>query len=199
MCPSPPVARGLKEDKISRAFCPRRRTARGTQGNGAQGISLSARRGVLATECRRAAKGKNLRQDLRPRHRGREGAKWDERRALALRRYRLRAACQERADANATYNPMGDGELCLGDKLAIEISSTRTRCSAMCLAGREHSPTVKQKEEKQQQKQQLPMARATERSRLPFPLRGLATHGSATQTGSKERSPAREDNGGTDL
>ena len=32
------------------------------------------------------------------------------------------------------------------------------RCSAMCLTGREHSPTVKQKEEKQQQKQPLPMA-----------------------------------------
>ena len=40
----------------------------------------------------------------------------------------------------------------------------------MCLAGREHSPTVKQKEEKQQQKQPLPMARATERSTLPFPV-----------------------------
>ena len=47
-------------------------------------------------------------------------------------------------------------------------------CSAMCLAGREQSPTVKQKEEKQQQKQPLPMARATERLRLPFSLCGLA-------------------------
>ena len=45
-------------------------------------------------------------------------------------------------------------------------SSMRGSCSAMCLAGREHSPTVKQKEEKQQQKQPLPMARATERSTL---------------------------------
>ena len=56
-------------------------------------------------------------------------------------------------------------------------------CSAMCLAGREHSPTVKQKEEKQQQKQPLPMARATERSTLPFPLCGLAAPGSSTPTG----------------
>ena len=53
----------------------------------------------------------------------------------------------------------------------------------MCLAGREHSPTVKQKEEKQQQKQPLPMERATERSGLPFPLCGLAAHGSSTPTG----------------
>ena len=52
----------------------------------------------------------------------------------------------------------------------------------MCLAGREHSPTVKQKEEKQQQKQPLSMARATERSTLPFPLCGLAAHGSSTPT-----------------
>ena len=61
--------------------------------------------------------------------------------------------------------------------------SSRNACSAMCLAGREHSPTVKQKEEKQQQKQPLPMARATERSILPFPLCGLAAHGSSTPTG----------------
>ena len=70
----------------------------------------------------------------------------------------------------------------------------------MCLAGREHSPTVKQKEEKQQQKQPLPMACATECSKLPFPLCGLATHGSSTPTGGgKERCPAREDNDGRDL
>ena len=59
----------------------------------------------------------------------------------------------------------------------------RSNCSAMCLAGREHSPTVKQKEEKQQQKQPLPMARATERSGFPFPLCGPAAHGSSTPTG----------------
>ena len=69
----------------------------------------------------------------------------------------------------------------------------------MCLAGREHSPTVKQKEEKQQQRQPLPRARATERSRLPFPLCGLAAHGSSSPTGGKERCPAREDNGGRDF
>ena len=46
-------------------------------------------------------------------------------------------------------------------------------CSAMCLAGREHSPTGKQKEEKQQQKQPLPMAPATECSKLPFLYVGL--------------------------
>ena len=71
--------------------------------------------------------------------------------------------------------------------------------SAMCLAGREHSATVKQKGEKQQQKQPLRMARATERWRLPFPLCGLAAHGSSTTTGGRERCPAREDNGGRDL
>ena len=70
----------------------------------------------------------------------------------------------------------------------------------MCLAGREHSPTVKQKEEKQQQKQPLPMARATERSTLPFPLCGLAAHRSSTLSGGGEgRCPAREENGGRDL
>ena len=69
----------------------------------------------------------------------------------------------------------------------------------MCLAGREHSPTVKQKEEKQQQKQPLPMARATERSGLPFPLCGFAAHGSSTPTGGMERCSAREENGGRDL
>ena len=57
------------------------------------------------------------------------------------------------------------------------------KCSAMCLAGREHSPTVKQKEPTQQQQQPLPMARATKRSGLPFPLCGLAAHGSSTPTG----------------
>ena len=63
----------------------------------------------------------------------------------------------------------------------------------MCLAGREHSPTVKQNEEKQQQKQPLPMARATERSRLPFPLCGLAAHGSSTPTGiRKDARPGRK-------
>ena len=72
-------------------------------------------------------------------------------------------------------------------------------CSSMCLAGRKHSPMVNQKEEKQQQKQQLPMARATERLTLPFPLCGLAAHSSSTSTGGKERCPAREDNGGRDL
>ena len=56
----------------------------------------------------------------------------------------------------------------------------------MCLAGRKHSPTVAQKEEKQQQKPPLPMARATERSRLPFPLCGLAAHSSSTLTGVRE-------------
>ena len=56
-----------------------------------------------------------------------------------------------------------------------------------------------EKEEKQQQKQPLPMARATERSRLPFPLCGLAAHGSSTPTGGKERCPTREENGGRDL
>ena len=62
----------------------------------------------------------------------------------------------------------------------------------MCLAGREHSPKVKQKEEKQQQKQPLPMARATERSTLPFPLCGLAAHGSSTTTGvRKDARPGR--------
>ena len=56
-------------------------------------------------------------------------------------------------------------------------------CSAMCLAGREHSPKVKQKEPTQQHQQPLPMARATKRSGLPFPLCGLAAHGSSTPTG----------------
>ena len=60
--------------------------------------------------------------------------------------------------------------------------STIHMCRAMCLAGRDHSPTVKQKEEKQQQKQPLLMARATERLRLPFRLCGLAAHGSSTPT-----------------
>ena len=83
-------------------------------------------------------------------------------------------------------------------RVPILIWSKR-QCSAMCLAGREHSPTVKQKEEKQQQKQPLPMARATERSTLPFLLCGLAAHGSSTPTGGKERCPAREGNGGRDL
>ena len=62
----------------------------------------------------------------------------------------------------------------------------------MCLAGRDKSPTVKQKEEKQQHKQPLPMARATEHPRLPFPLCGLAAHGSSTPTGvRKDARPGR--------
>ena len=70
-------------------------------------------------------------------------------------------------------------------------------CSAMCLAGREHSPTGKQKEE--HQKQPLPMARATERSTLPFPLGGLPPTVAQLRRGCKERCPAREENGGRDL
>ena len=88
----------------------------------------------------------------------------------------------------------------------IDVSdSVYARCmealySAMCLAGCEHSPTVKQKEEKQQQKQPLPMARATKRSGLPFPLCGLAAHGSSTPTGGlrEDARPGRMD-GGRDL
>ena len=61
----------------------------------------------------------------------------------------------------------------------------------MCLAGCKHSPTVKQKEETATE-QPLPMARATERSTLPFPLCGLAAHGSSTPTGvRKDARPGR--------
>ena len=83
--------------------------------------------------------------------------------------------------------------------MKIIIENKWKECSAICLAGREHSPTVKQKEEKQQQKQPLPMTRTTERSRLPFPLCGFAAHGSSTPTEGKEICPARENNGSRDL
>ena len=56
------------------------------------------------------------------------------------------------------------------DCITIMVRVTGGRCSAMCLAGRERSPTGKQKEEQQQQKQPLPMARATERFNTPFPF-----------------------------
>ena len=69
----------------------------------------------------------------------------------------------------------------------------------MCLAGREHSPMVKQKEEKQQQKQPLPMARATERSVLPSLYVGLRPTVAQLRRGGRERCPAREDNCGRDL
>ena len=62
----------------------------------------------------------------------------------------------------------------------------------MCLEGREHSPTVKQKEEKQQQKQPLPMARAMERSRLPFLYVGLLPMVAQLQRGvRKDARPGR--------
>ena len=50
-------------------FAPRSHPA--GQGEAAQRISLSARRGILATEWRGAPKGKNLRKGPRPRHRRR--------------------------------------------------------------------------------------------------------------------------------
>ena len=78
--------------------------------------------------------------------------------------------------------------------IAHSTSLLGGRCSAMCLAGREHSPTVKQKEPTQQQQQPLPMARVTKRSGLPFPLCGLAAHGSSTPTGGlkKDTRPGRK-------
>ena len=55
------------------------------------------------------------------------------------------------------------------------------------------------KEEKQQQKQPLPMARATECSKLPSLYVGLRPTVAQLRREGKERCPAREDNGGRDL